>query len=127
MSPSLSITTTYLIFYFQIEAYGNESLQKIKPNFLDKVKLLIEVPYSYDLYLKSLAQTAVTVEKLECNDIEIHAETDCHLSQLKCRSITVNSNSGKYGQLARSVTHDTFRKPVFYWANLFARIEKEAT
>ena len=87
-----------------IEAGRNSTLQKLKPTLLDKLKLLIQLPYSYDLYLNNATESEVTVEKLECNNIEIHSESNCLLSQLKSRLITVNSNSG--GIISESLIGD---------------------
>ena len=59
-----------------------------------KAKLLIEIPYSYELYVNSLSEGIVLVENLESDNIDIQAENNCFLSQLKSQMISVISKSG---------------------------------
>jgi hypothetical protein len=98
MTTGLHTTTiiTIRILTFQIQTDDNKIFQNFKSTLLERTKLLIEMPHSYELYLNSSSQAPVTVEKLECDNIEIHTEGNCLLSQLKSQLITVNSNSGEY-------------------------------
>ena len=57
-------------------------------------KLLIEIPYSYELYVNSLSEGIVLVENLESDNIDIQTENNCFLSQLKSQMISVSSKSG---------------------------------
>jgi hypothetical protein len=83
------------ISIFQIQTDVNKILQNFPPTFLDKSKLVIEIPRSYELYVNSSAERPITTEKLECDNIEIKTQGNCLLSQLKSQLITVNSSSGK--------------------------------
>ncbi|XP_046859833.1 uncharacterized protein LOC124453124 isoform X2 [Xenia sp. Carnegie-2017] len=58
------------------------------------VALVIEVPHSYNIFLKNASKIPVVVEKLENNKVEILSLGDCILSQLKSHSVKVNSESG---------------------------------
>ncbi|XP_028399945.1 protein FAM185A-like [Dendronephthya gigantea] len=80
--------------YITIHTDANAIMQKFKPCLLEKMKLLINVPHSYGLLIHCASQQAVTVEKLECDGIEIHTKGDCILSELKSHLITVNSVVG---------------------------------
>lgn len=104
---SLSRTIPYHHISWQVSQTNFKLLQictdsekiphHLKPSLLDKTKILVEIPHSYELLLNSSSKSEVTVEKLqESSKIEIHTQGNCTLSQLKSPSITVNSNSGKH-------------------------------
>lgn len=80
----------------QIQTNGKKMLENIQLPLLAKTaKLLIEIPYSYELHLSSSSEATVLVENLESDNIDIETENNCFVSQLKSHIIHVCSKSGK--------------------------------
>ena len=82
----------------QIQTDDKKMPEDFKLHLLTRTaKLLIEIPYTYELYLSSSGSKAiVVVENIESDNIDIHTENNCFLSQLKSQSISVTSKTGKY-------------------------------
>ena len=94
----------------QIQTDDKKMSEDFKLSLLTRTaKLLIEIPYTYELYLSSSGSKAiVVVENIESDNIDIHAENNCFLSQLKSQSISVTSKTGKYINV-----HFVFMEPLY--------------